>query len=225
MSTEERERLKRTLAMAALLLLLERKAKAALGAALSLPLLHLPRLGATPSHVQNGIRVAGRKAIATIRSDARGAGLDRWVKQTGIFVRPEQTVIAHVDRARAEKSADSLAAQWGKSRQVALADGATEHEATAHATDVLDSAADRTAVTEAADALNDEIARANEEARRGGYIVVETWSSILDSRTCPECDALNGRQKRSPERFDPPPIHSRCRCLIDTEILPIAEVA
>jgi len=201
---------------AAVLLLLDHKARRSLTAAMRLPR-SLTSLGGTHLHVQNAMRVAGRKAIKAIRQDARAKAIVRWVKTTGVRIDAERIYEAH-DAARAARSADSLAEQWTAYRTNALREGATEEQALAIAHESIESSVERTAVTEVADALNAEIARANAQARARGYVVIETWNATLDTRTCDACGDLHGEQRRSPHHFDPPPVHPRCRCVIDTEI-------
>lgn len=43
------------------------------------------------------------------------------------------------------------------------------------------------------------------------------WVALLDKHTCPECEALDGTEALASEGFKiPPPLHPRCRCIINT---------
>jgi preprotein translocase subunit SecD len=211
-----KEQKRRMAEWAALLLILENRSKRAMSAAMRLPLA-LPAIGGTRAHVEMAMRTAGRKAITAVRSHARDVARTHWVKTSGVSVQTDVSVKS-ADEARAATSSDSLARQWSEKRNAALIDGKSEAEASQAASDAIESAVERTAVTEAADALNAEIARANADARARGYKVTETWNAILDSRTCEECFYRDGQQRVAPDFFDPPPVHARCRCVLVTEI-------
>lgn len=152
----------------------------------------------------------------TLRAGARDASAAQWSKQTLLTERVGRGVAA-LDAHRAGVAAGSLARQWHAHRDEALADGADPAAAVRDAAKALKPAIDRTAETETVHAFNDEIARLNDRAYADGVEVVEVWNAMLDDRTCPVCDDLDGQERARPDVFvDRPPIHPRCRCILDT---------
>jgi SPP1 gp7 family putative phage head morphogenesis protein len=70
----------------------------------------------------------------------------------------------------------------------------------------------RTASVETAQAFNDE---RRTVGRSADTETAWVWSAVLDQRTCPECDELDGKSWRSEDDIPAsPPIHPMCRCVL-----------
>lgn len=173
---------------------------------------------------------ARRQAQKRLSAEVRAAGV-----RVPIPVSPASAAARiGVDQHQASSSAASLAAQWrGRATAEVLKASRTEGDvadAIERVTAALDPSIERTAITEVAQAWNDEKVEAIEEAIEedeeladaiailGGGIV-RRWDAILDRRTCAECSAHDGEIAPIGGRFtggdEPGFLHSRCRC-IDT---------
>jgi hypothetical protein len=163
-------------------------------------------------------------AIGRIRSSSRVASRQAWSKTTGLLVDIRDRV--DLDTSRAWMGGDALARQWDARRAQAVADGIEPAAAMRQAVVTIDYAVERTATTETVDAFNDETETLADVAYARGIVVVQTWEGILDQRTCPECEALEGVSMTRPERFDErPPLHPLCRCFLSTWTLDAGAVA
>jgi Phage Mu protein F like protein len=209
---EDRERRKRELEAAALLLLLDKRARRLLATAVRTLTLHVIDLGGGAVHVEHGLRAGARQGVATVRARARAGARTSWESFTGLDAQPEDLHAIGLDALSASRAEASLGAQFRA--EVADAEG-----------DVEDALAEmawrlsRTATSETVDAYNDEILRQNAWIEAQGYVVIETWSAILDKTTCRECAELDGQSVVRPAHFDdPPPLHPNCRCILTTEI-------
>lgn len=213
MAEEETDRREHELEAAALLLLLERRARRALRKSVRVLTNHVGRLGGDLSYLDQAVRAGARESLGAIRGAARAGARQSWTSMTDLDVPPGGDLhAAGLDALRAQSSADSLARQW---------------RAAAHANDLDVQVAlqdllwrlDRTATTETVDGWNAETQRLNDLAEALGFEITETWSAILDSRTCGWCRALDGNSIVRPERFaDLPPLHPSCRCLVLTDV-------
>ena len=199
------------IAIAALLITLERKAQRSLKSYLRLPLTHLLHIGATPSQVGESMRAVGRGAILRIREGSREQSGDLWRKQTGQeFRRPP---IAGGEVSRADAAAESLARQWEQEVVDALKAGTEWPDAATEAFDAFEWRSDRTATTEVVESWNDEVVELNTLARDSGFYVEETWCSLIDA--CPHCADLDGTSAIRPLVLpEYPPAHPRCRCFV-----------
>lgn len=216
-STRSRENRRRDLQLAGLLLLLEQRAKAGLRAAVSLPL-RLAEFGAGLDIVQKSIEGTSARAVIRLRQTSRAALGGAFTAQAPDVAAPVLSEVAAADAERGRAAGASLARQWRKAHATAVAQDLPEDEAREHAASVLSSAAERTAATESAHALNDESKRWSAAAQDAGYRVIQTWVAVLDSRTCEACFHMDGEQRVAPDEFiDTPPVHSRCRCVIQTD--------
>jgi hypothetical protein len=205
--------------VAALLLLLDQRARRGLHAALKLPL-SLLLIGGNVAHVESAIRATGRQAIVQIRQGSREASRDRWQKTTGLIA--IQAFDGRADELAAIHSANALADSWAHKLDVAGArvdaqGSITAESAARTASTKLGPSIDRTASTEAMHAWNDEVVRQNDHAEDRGHFVTETWNAMLDA--CPVCADLDQSSVTRPERFaEYPPMHPHCQCWIDTEL-------
>jgi hypothetical protein len=210
---DEKDRRRAALAVAALLLLQERRARRALRKALRVPL-RLLDLGGHQVHVDFALREVGHREIVDLRTQARSASRKGWRKTTRQPVL--QVIRGGIDEQRAVSAAAGLADIWSKQRAKLEQAGEVADPDTQALVDI-EYAIERTAVTETVDAFNDEAEAMAGEAAARGLIVVQTWEGILDTRTCPECEALEGVTKARPDRFDElPPLHPGCRCFLST---------
>jgi SPP1 gp7 family putative phage head morphogenesis protein len=73
----------------------------------------------------------------------------------------------------------------------------------------------RSEIMRVSNAVNDELFRANDDIVKGVM-----WLATLDSRTCPECSELDGKEYYYDRNEVPPerPLHCFCRCIV-TSIL------
>ncbi len=162
-----------------------------------------------------------------------------------------QAVVREVDAAHAASSADALAARWQTQALhgviKAKRRGTSAAEAIEAAADGLAGSIHRTAATETAQAYDDgrtdavagpyrtpgeraeydeDDAAADAERILGvpGYVLIDHWDAILDSRTCPHCAALDGTSTYAgqpfPSREEPGFVHPMCRCIRTTEAIP-----
>jgi hypothetical protein len=194
----------------------ENRNRRGLHAALRLPL-SLLALGGGPAHVEQGLRVAGRTAILKLRAGSQATIKDRWERDAGISGTPVKAATWTED-ARATRAANALADAWARRLHDAQQEALSTDEAIRQASKAIEPNVDRTAITESAEAFNGEIVRQNSYAYGLGYEVVETWSALLDA--CPRCWDLDGTTAVRPDRLPDPPLHPRCRCLIETSISP-----
>ena len=176
-----------------------------------------------------GMNAKAREAIARNRQAARVAAAKRLraeLAQAGIAVAAATLLNtrgrAAEDAGHAESSAASLAAAWQGIAIVKASAALRKGEDTARAIEATRAAMgyriDRTAATETALAYSDEHRAALEAAaqhdaelaeRIEALGLVRVWSSILDRRTCPECEARDGTIIEDAE----PPLHPMCRCV------------
>ncbi len=161
-------------------------------------------------------------AIFTGRRSARVAGLSRLRDEAAsLDVRlPSRTaelsaLTAAPDLVRARAVAASYAEQWRKAaekaRNRAIAAGEEPDDLVAQATKATEHALERTAITEAATAFNDErelvLAQVEDDGLR------KRWDARLEA--CPYCADANGTIVRLNEEFPqgrPGFVHPRCRC-------------
>jgi len=68
----------------------------------------------------------------------------------------------------------------------------------------------RTAIQSAANQAASDLYKRNRKVLSG-----ERWIATLDSATCPQCGALDGRILRFDSSFPRPPIHPQCRCFLE----------
>lgn len=172
-------------------------------------------MGARPEQVSDAIRGVSRTSLVRVRGTSRAVSRDAWRRTTGLD--PVAIDRAHNDNARAWSSADSLRTQWRDAYDSAVAGGSDPGPAMREAVITIEYAVDRTATTEVVDAFNDEADALALAAGATGLVVAQTWEGILDTRTCPECEAIEGVTMVRPERFDElPPLHPLCRCFLST---------
>lgn len=163
------------------------------------------------------------RALLNLRETTRAEAAERWARSTKLRLVPHDT--SAPDAARAQSAANALAARWRELVDGAVAEGADIRHASAWALDDMDPSAERTATTETIDAWNSEVDRQNTAAASAGYLITETWEGILDTRVCPECEAMIGESVTRPDRFpELPPLHPRCRCFLST-IVEVNEMA
>ena len=60
-----------------------------------------------------------------------------------------------------------------------------------------------------------------EELRRLGLKTVHVWQTSMDDIVCPICGPLNEKEQGN-GWSDPPPAHPRCRCFLNTKVVPNA---
>jgi SPP1 gp7 family putative phage head morphogenesis protein len=121
------------------------------------------------------------------------------------------------DRAHALAAGASLSSQWtsltlGKVNQWRASPDKPLGELIKSVETPMQPRVARTAAVETAQAFNDErrIVSRNTDAD-----TTWVWSAVLDQRTCPECDALDGKSWRSEDDVPAsPPIHPMCRCVL-----------
>lgn len=199
-------------AIAAAILLLERRAKHGLRSALATAVaIH----HATPVHVEAMLSVVGYAAIMRIREGARISSRSAWAKSTDLTT--AQPIEPWIEAPRAQRSAGALARAW---REESIAIATKDAQARQSGTQALSGIGwriDRTATTEVVHAWAQEVDRQNEFAASRGFVVVETYNALLDA--CDRCEELDGTTATRPNRLaDDPPLHPRCRCFVTTEI-------
>ena len=173
---------------------------------------------------------ARAKAAERLAAELRAGGL------RASATRVAAAAAGHADEVRLATSADSLALQWRQRTLLAARTAARQEtpaiRALAASDDAMASAAGRTATTETAQAYEDGRRESGEGLvdsgpyRAGvggldgdvpGVIALDMWDAILDSRTCPECAALNGETaavgQPFPQLMEPGYVHPRCRCI------------
>jgi hypothetical protein len=200
--TKER---KREIEVAAAIILLQRRAKRALRAAMTgvgLPLL----LRASANQAPNIVTTVTSKSIVLARTTARADVRKISVLPAEIKVATGRE--ATVDAARAIRAGTSLGEQWAKVLEEAEGDAKAAAEA-------LGSRLDRTATTEVMSAWNTEALSLSTRAHAAGYVVTDSWHALLDA--CDECWELDGQTRTRPDTFaESCPLHIRCRCFIDS---------
>jgi hypothetical protein len=169
-------------------------------------------------------------ALRTARADARAAARRRLAKEltaAGIImsVRDGRTAEAQrEDEVYAQSAADSLAGQW-RSLAIVGVMSAERKDVSAAASvrktsKPMQHRVVRTAATEVARAFSSEHASAIEEASLSypdEHGLVRVWSAILDMRVCPSCAAMHGETAPIGGEFAngsaPGEIHVCCRCV------------
>jgi hypothetical protein len=189
-------------------LLLERKARRGLTAALALS------LSTAPIELQAAaVATIARVALLKIRLLARRSAealIETPYSIPELSARGVSYSVAF-DSQAAAKAADRLAHRWS----MALRDGLTDAGARAE----LSSAANLTASYEAVSALNEEVSRIGLAAHASGLTVIETWNAKLSKGTCETCEGLDNEERTLPDTFDDrPPLHPNCNCAVMTEI-------
>ena len=145
-------------------------------------------------------RDRGRLALAAEFDQARQDGLDIREGRGTLGSDPR-------DFVRARVIADNTAARWGRYEAQGLdADAA------------LGSHLDTIAITETAEAFNDErriVLQQTESRTSGSMVLFEFWDAALDRRTCPVCERASGTFVLLGQGFPagrPGGVHPRCRC-------------
>lgn len=205
MRTKAEER-KRDLEIAAAILLLQRRAKrGVLAAVQAIGVPVLSRLSvASAEHVLSAV---SDKAILALRGTARSGA-------RGISVLPEEFVTASFvalpeDVAAAHRAGLYVSVRWPTVLEAA--DGDVKKAVAA-----LRPRIEQTAATEAMDAWNSEVSHLSARAYAAGLTVTDTWRALLDA--CDACSDLDGQRRVRPDTFeDEPPLHRSCFCWLDSD--------
>ncbi len=174
------------------------------------------------------------------RKSAREAGRKRLLEELGreilsghdrVFFSPLTIAEAELDELAAFVAASSLSAAWGQAALTAIA----ADRSPLRAVDAIVPNVERTVATEVARAFNDERERllvdmaeflgggdrsGKPDLPRPGAFKV--WSAVLDSKTCSRCFAVDGEIVELHKQFSvgsPPPLHPRCRCIVESIIV------
>lgn len=206
---------KREAELATALLLLSRRSATKLVSALALATRALVAGRAHISQAVRAIENSQARAIQGVREQSRQAARQAWQNDAGIE-RPAHD--SAVDALRAWAAASAIAFAWSRAqRKLVVEEALPEHVAMRRATAAVTSSAERTGETETVHAWNAETSRLDDLAAGSGYIVIETWSALIDA--CPRCTDLDGDTVVRPERFpQDPPLHPRCRCILISDV-------
>lgn len=146
-------------------------------------------------------RDRGKLALAGELDQARKDGLEVWPGRGTIGT-------SMADVIRSNRIARNTATAWEQKDAQGL-----------DATLALDSRLDTIAITETAEAFNDErrlVLRETKQQRTSGSLVLfEFWDAALDRRICPICERASGTFVLLGQGFPsgrPGGVHARCRC-------------
>lgn len=203
------ERRAARLRAATAILVLDRKSRLALAAALGLAL----RLDAPDLLTADAILVVAKVALGKVRAAGRVSAL-RLFAGDAITT----TSSARIDDAAARSAAKALRRRWIDAVREARVGGLSSEEVARAGRVALLDYADVLATNEALAAASDEVASMARAASDAGLTVTLTWSAELDARTCERCEELDNEERMLPDEFDDlPPLHPRCRCHILSE--------
>jgi hypothetical protein len=218
-ATDARSRREKEAAVAAALLLLERRAKRGLRAAVDVPAAHYAMFRAGNAALEAAVRKSSEVAVLRLREGARASARGSWSALVGLD--PVGPVVLAGDVKAADAAADSIASAWRS--EVDAAEQAAEDAPLADvygtAREAVVSAVERVAVTESFDAYNDEVVRQNNAAYARGVALTERWEAAFDDRVCDACAAMSGEERTRPDYFSrTPPLHPNCRCYLVTRL-------
>tara|TARA_R100001163_G_scaffold64672_1_gene59474 strand:- start:57 stop:698 length:642 start_codon:yes stop_codon:yes gene_type:complete len=180
------------------------------------------------------------QAIYAGRSLARSKGHDSIKKELELiaeFAPPLGGELKRIrgapalDMQRANYVASRFSDYWAESALKAVADGKSASSAAVEANKKQEFRVKMVAVTEAANAWNDErqseiVQLAQEEPLEhalSGLAVFNEWDAAADRRTCDVCESQHGKIRPIGISFGvgDPPTHPNCRCGLMLVVLPV----
>lgn len=193
------------------ILLLERRARAGLAAAVGLALGFDVPDALKAAVLQNVASQALKKARKLGRATA------------GKLITSEEFEASAarftIDDAPASSAAEAIARRWVKATHEARIAGLSEDDVDDAGRNAAIDAAESIAENEALDAASDEVMRVSREAHELGLTVTTTWIAEFVKNTCERCEDLDGEERTLPDEFEElPPLHPHCGCGLMTDI-------